>query len=691
MKYYYEQINGAVTVFACLIFLLIISLISATITSARTHAARVFVATSSSMAIDSYFSQYNVTLRDRYGILLREYTDTSSATDEISEYIDKNLKPEGNVFTGEFTDLYGINVLHTTISQNIKATDYNGLIWEKMVVDYEKLYKTADVIGDYTGIEEEVKSANTTGDICNDLCKCAQDAVAINDRMLGLVSIIDGVSCPTMGIDLSDINIHDYYLKVTDRNHRTGITQIDEELIKTFISAYDIVNKILQELDQYIEFGSKDDLNQAIISNEELNELLSQLKLLTTEGIAEINSIDQLRNSLKENIESVEYVITNTDNLSSSISKSLAEEVEQLRVYTETDYSQFCDLVAISKVLNNNINTINAMLSCYRNINREFTYMDAESYKGDLYKLLEYFDGYTTKEIKFDYSGLLSEEGSGDESDSIKESLESAILDLATPDGKVISSSEIDYADLASSLGKSGKPADLSDYEDEYNSLLKMALYNEYVFDKMSSFTDNKKDGSLKYEIEYILYGNNSDQRNMEELITSIVNVRSGLNMAYIITDTAKKQEAYTAAAAMIGFTGIAPLITILQYTLLYLWSYAEAIVDAKSLLSGNKVPIIKNSSQWNLSIKNLLSCNLSVNNKSDKGLNYEHYLRLFMYWNYDCMYFYRTMDVIELNMIDSNASYFRLNNYLYGATICTKYLVPGANHEFIDYEAFTY
>lgn len=65
--------------------------------------------------------------------------------------------------------------------------------------------------------------------------------------------------------------------------------------------------------------------------------------------------------------------------------------------------------------------------------------------------------------------------------------------------------------------------------------------------------------------------------------------IRTGINLAYLITDQSKKAEAYSLAATALGFTGNMAIIKAGQYLVLSVWAYAEAVVDLRKLYSGEK------------------------------------------------------------------------------------------------------
>ena len=77
--------------------------------------------------------------------------------------------------------------------------------------------------------------------------------------------------------------------------------------------------------------------------------------------------------------------------------------------------------------------------------------------------------------------------------------------------------------------------------------------------------------------------------------------MREGLNLFSAWKDPVLSSQAETAAATLVGWTGVYPAIKLTQFTMIAGWSFAEAIVDVRTLLSGGNIPIIKNSESWTL------------------------------------------------------------------------------------------
>ena len=98
----------------------------------------------------------------------------------------------------------------------------------------------------------------------------------------------------------------------------------------------------------------------------------------------------------------------------------------------------------------------------------------------------------------------------------------------------------------------------------------------------------------LDYEWEYILCGKGSDKKNLDTVINRLVLLRSVINTAALFSSSEKRETAYAAALAVVGFTGMEPLIRFTQTLFLVLWGMTESLVEVAALLQGKKVPVIK-------------------------------------------------------------------------------------------------
>ncbi|MGN0465653.1 MAG: DUF5702 domain-containing protein [Lachnospiraceae bacterium] len=168
------------------------------------------------------------------------------------------------------------------------------------------------------------------------------------------------------------------------------------------------------------------------------------------------------------------------------------------------------------------------------------------------------------------------------------------------------------------------------------NNIETEAMTISYIMDCFSSFSekaDKNQATKLNYEIEYIIHGGKTDKENLENIVNRILLFRFGTNFSYALTDPSLNAQALSISVSIAGLMGFAPIITALKTMILAAVSYGEAIIDVRSLLSGNKIPVLKNASNWTISIERigqmLGSKNVVANDRD--GMSYEDFLKIFL------------------------------------------------------------
>lgn len=193
-----------------------------------------------------------------------------------------------------------------------------------------------------------------------------------------------------------------------------------------------------------------------------------------------------------------------------------------------------------------------------------------------------------------------------------------------------------------------------------------------------------QKESAMLYELEYILSGKQSDEDAVMSNIDWIIFVRSIFNFIYLMTDSQRKQEAYLAGAAIVGFTGLEALVRLTQTLILLAWAYEEAIVDAAFLVGGLKVPIIKTKQDFQLSFEELFLMSrklirTKMEQKTGQGknsarnllaLDYQGWLRVFLLLHSQEQRCMRAMDLIDENMKLRNTKAFSMGSLLYGINV---------------------
>ena len=214
-------------------------------------------------------------------------------------------------------------------------------------------------------------------------------------------------------------------------------------------------------------------------------------------------------------------------------------------------------------------------------------------------------------------------------------------------------------------------------------------LYQAYIRQYFKSFVTKEsifEKTPLEYEQEYILCGQKSDEENLTQVVNRLLLLRTVTNFSYLLTDSVGMKKAYATAAALVGFTGLEPLIRATQITILTVWAYEESLVDVAALMQGNKVPLYKTRDTFMLSYSDILNFNKNtiqrkakqLGGKSVKGaMNYEEYLTLFLLFEKQIQKTYRTMDMIEENMKLRHSKLFSFEKCIYSMKVKTDIQIP--------------
>ena len=226
------------------------------------------------------------------------------------------------------------------------------------------------------------------------------------------------------------------------------------------------------------------------------------------------------------------------------------------------------------------------------------------------------------------------------------------ILDLVLPANKAVSDKEVKKKELVS-----GRVLENGLYMDEGvasdNSLMSQIFFQQYLSEKLGNFM-LPGNGGLSYEIEYILGGKESDVANLKIVARRLLLVREGINVASLLADSEKMSQIQTLATAIAASFLIPPAAAVIESALILCWSFAESILDVRELFAGGKVPLVKDASNWQLSLQNLpaLTDKLDSDRKNDeKGLSYEDYLQVFLLAASKNEKVMRGMDMIECSI----------------------------------------
>ena len=650
-----------------MIFLLVASVITMTIRSAKVQEAGVMVRAASLMALDSVFADFDKDLFEDYGILLLNGSKGETSIEaKLSDYMSDNLDSA--------TSLTGVDA-----KRIIHATDENGMLWQDMAVDYEKYTKVINLAADYLDLEDEEETATAVSEASEKITECAEQVVTISKNAQSLVQLVDGIDCSGV-VDVNNLVCQDNFIKrfAPFENTKIYMEFMDENIYKAMKDSFTDPREMLDDYGKYLE----DDMPEyASQTKEDLTNLIASTITCSETALAVIDLINEETDTLNSNVDELtDYLSENLGTLDSEVFDGLMEETDSIKNYRKVMAREICDVTSLEKTLKANLVILNNLKELVGNLNED-------NYSTQIQLCKDAMTGYSFTGMMMNYQTMCEAAGDEDALDKLEEFLNSGVLALAMPKDKTASDKTISsYTDLASS--KCSKV----DNSTTATAIEKKIIYIEYVMDNFSSFTDEDEDGLLNYEIEYLLYGQKTDEKNLSKTVTAIATLRSGINMTYLITDTAKREEAYGVATALMGWTGLDPLVRIMQFAIMYLWAYGEGIVDARTLLEGGKVPFVKSQSTWKLSLTNLMAMNLTTDSESNKeGVGYETYLRFLLYTKNDSEMAQRTMDLVELDRIKAGDTDFRLADYIFGIEMTAAYEVWDIDVTYTQKSAYTY
>ena len=235
---------------------------------------------------------------------------------------------------------------------------------------------------------------------------------------------------------------------------------------------------------------------------------------------------------------------------------------------------------------------------------------------------------------------------------SIMEDLKTMdLLTLLLADASKLSSRSIQTHDLPSrrSLEEGNfREVDGTDAMDK-------SFFVFYLAEHFSSKQDEKAERSLLYELEYLLQGNASDRENLTAVCHELMQIRMLANYVYLLTDTGKQNEAGVVATALCTLISVPEIAEVVKQGILFAWAYGESVVDVRGLLRGNKIPIVKNSGTWCLSLNQLSrvasSQVIGGVGSNGEGMDYQDYLTALLLLEDRENLCMRGLDLIERNL----------------------------------------
>ena len=246
----------------------------------------------------------------------------------------------------------------------------------------------------------------------------------------------------------------------------------------------------------------------------------------------------------------------------------------------------------------------------------------------------------------------------------IKRIMKMGVLELILPSGRSLSTREINKNMLVS--GRTLQQGMAMPYVmTAENSYTSGVLYQQYLMNHLSNYISPSSEG-LAYQVEYIFAGKDNDMDNLKSVASRLLFIREGVNFACLMADNVKRSEAQALAAAIAAGFLVPPAAVVIETALLLCWAFAESVLDVRELFAGGKIPLVKTSSDWQISLSNLgnLMEGLDTMRRNDEhGMSYEDYLQVLLMSASKEKKVMRGMDMIENTIRNKGRAHFQMDS----------------------------
>lgn len=633
-----KNFEGSMTVFFCLTLLLIGAIICTCLESARTAGLRFMAKTASDSALQSVFADYHGQLWEDYHVFFH-YDEKGELAETMDSYLEYYETPTKDLYgMQDYSDLWGLTVDGVTVTEKKTALSDGGRLFLEQAVEYEK-YQIAEnileMLLDRVGILDEIEKIRTFAVRLSESFELIQKISTLYQDVRDGVNQVRALGEQIREV-LADGNVElteAYGLLQTFADKAVWLKQLASEYLNTSEEVEELASDLASE------YGAGEDTVYG--------QQIQQLKAFAINGL--------LGNA-------VGNVVEKADGLLSQI-YSVMEEIKQFQNQEQLKalYEKVSGIIGSGISL---MQDLESVLDSAENDSAENNSDESEDSAGDSGGESDDGDRGDDEVDKDAGQSLLS---------LVKQWKNTAVLSLAM--GESALKTRADYFSDTSALPSETAGKTLTDV-----TLAEKGLFVFYITD---AFT-NALSGSQKnfaYQQEYILFGKDDSRSNLAAMAERLLAVREGLNLAYLLTNSQMRTMAETAAYALVGVTGLYPLVLITQFILLAAWAFAESVVDLQALFQGEGVPLWKSETTWKTSVSGLVSEGIALTGEeagvvsNEIGLSdgqnllslkfsYNDYMKLFLLVKDTQTLCLRSMDIIQEEIGSSESGFLMADCY---------------------------
>lgn len=229
----------------------------------------------------------------------------------------------------------------------------------------------------------------------------------------------------------------------------------------------------------------------------------------------------------------------------------------------------------------------------------------------------------------------------------IEEMKKQGLLECVLPEGKKVSNLSLQKSQLASVRTLQEGNC----IKENAGNLTSDVLFREYLMEQFHHCVEEKEVRSVAYEIEYLIYGKETDKKNLEKALQNILLLRIVPNYTCLLSDTVRRNEANALAANLCLLIQNPAITPAVEQAILFAWAYGESIAELQILMDGGKVAALKKKEGWILPLSQLSLIGSIRYGKEDgekTGMDYEQYLGILLLLTSRKDLCMRALDLIE-------------------------------------------
>ncbi len=632
--------SGSITVFLSLTGILIMALLGTLLETARYTACANHAARTTQAAVDALLAEYNRPLYDHYGLFFIE--SAGPAYDKvIADYAGDTLEAAR---TGDL-DFFQGELRRLSVSERVYVGDNGAEALQKEITEYMKRREIEKQWKKFTNKSKELSEQEKAASEIEKSVEEQKEEAELDEQLIELMELVDGITVSR------------------------GKISCGKEFIKMFVTG-------------------KKECQRFGITNAKVWEKMSP-RLDDT-------PMKNFSSNRGEFFKHVKHVLKMTDR-----AIEIRNELRDSFYKIAGKNAEFAEHDAKLKELLKNM----SVLETNREILRKTSEILTGKWTGEKKdELIDIWTSYDTESIVFDYTGVEEKGGADSPLDALSSSWDNGILNLVCENISSLSQKKVKNVNNYAKLYKEEKQKEvdygkrvenISKEEVELSGTLGNAMdvgldefcLDAYIEDRFSSYVHKVEnwEGALTYQREYLVAGKGKDRDNLEAVLNRILLIRTVTNFGAIFQDSAKREEAYAAAAAVVGFTGMEPLIRLTQTLILIVWALVESLVDIAGLLQKRDVPIVKSPKQILTGFADVfVITNQAICKRAKKfhkaaknSFGYREYLTLFLVTTKASTRRYRIMDLIQWNMRNNGYRQFDFGTCVFSIRVQAGYAFP--------------